>query len=725
MNEEESLSGVVDHIVYSDDESGFTVAILASKDIKTDKTYIVGNIPSLRPGENISCEGKWGHHPTHGRQFQVSAYQLTLPKDLLGIKRFLASGAIKGIGPVNAERIVNSFGIDTLDILDKTPMRLKEIEGIGEKKATKIAQQWGLQKNVRDVMIFLRGHDVGLGVAKKIYRKYGDETIKILKENPYIISRQVFGIGFKTADKIAKELGIPNDSKTRVEAGLEFVLRELSDEGHTCAPEEKLILAAEKMLEVDREHFHSALITLESEGRIIRDFLPIGDEPVLHVWIKSLYVCEKSIAKELLRIHNSICHIRTIQTDKAINWVQEENHIRLAKEQEVAVIKSLEEKIHIITGGPGTGKSTVTKTILSIHRKLSDQIILCAPTGRAAKRLSEITKWRASTIHSLLEVDFVTGGFKRGIDNPLKCELLIVDESSMIDTYLMCSLLRAIPDHTRVIFIGDIDQLPSVGPGNILKDIIESQTIPLTRLFQIFRQGKDSDITNNAHHINRGMLPKFSNSKDGDCFYIEAQEQEEIAKTIVDLCKDRLPKAYPDFDPVKDIQVLSPMKRGIVGIENLNVLLQNELNPSGIETSSFGRTYRVGDKVMQIRNNYQKIVFNGDVGVITEIDREDAIVTVDFDAKLVEYEFTELDELVLAYAVSIHKYQGSECSCIILPLHTSHFKLLQRNLLYTGITRGKKLVIMVGSKRAIALAVHNNEVKERHTGLSYFLSESF
>lgn len=720
MSEQEEISGVVDRIVFVNEENGFTVAVLTTK---PDPIHIVGSMPGLQAGETVRCKGTYKHHATHGRQFEVASFETSLPKDLIGIQRYLESGNVRGIGPVNAKRIVKAFGKETLDIIDNHPMRLLEIEGIGKKKIYKIIDHWNEQKAMRDVLVFLRGHGVGAAVAKKIYKKYGDNTKKELQGNPYAALQGIFGIGFKTADKLAEELDIPKNAPMRVEAGLEFVLRELSDNGHTCYPEAKLLTHAEKLLEVDLAALNKAITTLELNDRIIRRDLVTPDGPTLHVWVKSLFTSELAIAIELHRLITSPCAIRELKQDKAIEWVEEKHKINLAKEQQKALLQSFSEKMQIITGGPGTGKSTVTKTILSVHEKLTDKIVLAAPTGKAAKRLSEITRRRAKTIHSLLEVDFQSGGFKRNKDNPIECELIIVDEASMIDTYLMNHLLKAIPSEARLILIGDIDQLPSVGPGNVLREIIQSGRIPMTTLYQIFRQGKGSNIVTNAHRINKGQFPYIPDPKEkSDFLFLEINEPEEIANKLIHLVAEELPASF-GLDRLNDIQVLSPMKKGVVGIENLNVMMQQKMNPKGRQIQRFGRTYRTGDKVMQIRNNYQKIVFNGDVGRIELIDLDEEYVEINFDGKTIEYEFSELEEVVLAYAVSVHKYQGSECPCIVMPIHTTHFKLLQKNLFYTAITRGKKLVVLLGTKKAMVLAIKNDEVDMRYTGLSTFIME--
>lgn len=722
---DDQISGTIDNIVFRNEENGFTVAKLGKRGRDQKPICIVGHFPDIHTGEIISCKGKWKHHSAHGKQFEVDTFAFSIPKDLLGIKRYLESGNIKGIGPVNAEKIVSKFGLETLDVIDNDPMRLTEIEGIGKKKVQKIVEQRSEQKSMRDVMVFLRGHNVGPALAKKIYRLYGDESIQVIQKNPYTLARDMLGVGFKTADKIAEELEIPKDSPVRVEAGLEYLLKELSEDGgHVCYPEKEFIELSEKLLGIEIPHITRAISSLESQERVIRKELTYENEPVLFIWLKSLYITERGVTKQIKRLSCTKCSIRPVDLDKAVDWVQEKHHIRLAKEQAEAIKTSLKAKLHIITGGPGTGKSTVTKAILSIHQKLSDKILLAAPTGRAAKRLSEITRHKAFTIHSLLEYDFTTYSFKKNQENPLKCDLIIIDEASMIDTYLIYSLLKAIPDEARVIFIGDIDQLPSVGPGNVLKDLIESQRIPITRLFHIFRQAKGSDITVSAHNINRGLFPVTSETNEkSDFHFIEIDSPEEILRNIEDLVSEKMPASY-SFDPFMDIQVLSPMKKGVIGIENINVALQKKLNPGKESLEYQGHKFSVHDKVMQIRNNYSKLVFNGDIGIIDSIDKEESKVYVLFDHHIVEYDFTELDEIVLAYAVSVHKYQGSECPAIIMVIHPSHFKLLARNLLYTAITRGKKLVILIGTKKAVSMAIHNNDVQKRFTGLSYFIRDN-
>jgi exodeoxyribonuclease V alpha subunit len=703
----EEIHGFIDHILFSEEENGFTVAKLKEPK-KTEPTCIVGCMPSVQPGETIRCKGAWKHHPQHGRQFEVASFTLEAPSDLVGIQKYLESGMIKGIGPVYAERIVKKFGIDTLKIIDENPRSLLEVQGIGEKRVDKIQSCWKDQRSIRDVMVFLRGHDVSPSFAQKIYKAYGDKSIEKVQKDPFALAKEIHGIGFKIADKIAKGLGMPQESSSRVCGAIEHALWDLSNDGHVCYPKAELIVLVGEMLQLPSPLIEENMKKLLENGQIMeeRDL----------IWVKPLYLAEVGIAREMARIVQSPCRIRAVDLQKAIDWVEKQLQIELAVEQKEGVARGVKDKLSIITGGPGTGKSTITKAILTITEKLTSKILLAAPTGKAAKRMSEITKKKAFTIHSLLEMDFTSGGFKRNRDNPIHCDLLIVDEASMIDTLLMNNLMKAIPSEARVILIGDIDQLPSVGAGNVLKDLIQSGKLVTTQLKQIFRQAATSQIITNAHKINQGEFPDLERKKGGDFHFLYSETPEEILDIIVDLVKTRLPKAFR-FHRFEDIQVLSPMKKGIIGTENLNAKLQESLNPCPSPLLRMGRCFHVGDKVMQIRNNYQKEVFNGDVGKIVEIDENEQILKVVFEGKAVEYEFLELDELVLAYAVSIHKYQGSECPCVIIPIHTTHFKLLYRNLVYTGITRARKLVVIVGTKKALSIAIRNEEVKKRHTGL--------
>jgi exodeoxyribonuclease V alpha subunit len=702
----DEIFGYIDSILFSDEEKGFVIAKVKEPK-KREVTAVLGTMPGVHVGENIRCQGKWKNHPKFGPQFEVATFTSEAPTDVAGIQKYLESGMIKGIGPAYAARIVKKFGVETLDVIDHKPARLLTVEGIGEKRVETIIRCWQEQREIRNVMIFLRGNGVAPSFAQKIYKKYGDESVEKMRENPYRIASEIRGVGFKSADRIAQNLGMARDAPQRIEAGVQHVLWELSGEGHVCYPREDLIEAAVGILEVEGPQVVEGIARLKEADEVV--------EEEGKVWIKPLYLSEKGIAREIARLKGAACALRDVDVQKALVWVEDKLRIQLAEQQREGVARAISEKLMILTGGPGTGKSTITNAILRVLEKLTKKVLLAAPTGRAAKRMSEITSRKAFTIHSLLEMDFTKGGFKRNRENPLSCELLVIDEASMIDTHLMYSLLKAVPSNARVIFVGDIDQLPSVGPGNVLRDMIESGAMCVVRLTEIFRQARGSHIITNAHKINQGQFPYLQG--DRDFRFYEAEAPEEVAQTMVRL----ITRELEQFDKKRGIQVLCPMKRGVIGTENLNQVLQEILNPCSEPLLRMGKRFHKGDKVMQIRNNYDKGVYNGDVGFIAEIDVTEQMLVVDFDGKAVEYEFSDLDEIVLAYAVSIHKYQGSECPCVVIPVHTSHFKLLHRNLLYTGITRGKKRVILVGMKKAIAIAVNTEEVKKRHSGLLAFM----
>lgn len=704
---QENLFGIIERITYHNPENGFTVAKLKQPKKQTLVT-LVGAFPALQPGESVRCSGQWKNNSTHGIQFEVETCHIEAPADIEGIQKYLESGMVQGIGPVYAERIVKQFGLKTLDIIDQTPDALLEIPGIGAKRVEKIKSCWSNQKTIRDVMLFLQKYGISPAYAQKIFRVHGEDAVSKVQENPFHLAKSIPGIGFKMADKIAEKMGFSHETPGRIDAGIDYVLHELAGDGHACFPLEAFLESAKEMLGVEPALIKTRLQHLQEQELI---FIEEG-----FIWSKGLYLCEKGIAYELKRLLKSPCKLRSVNGDKAIEWVESQLRIFLAPNQKEAVKKSLEDKVHIITGGPGTGKSTITKAILAITGMLTRRIILAAPTGRAAKRMTEITKTQASTIHSLLQYDFAGRGFKRNRENPLECDLIIIDEASMIDTGLMYHLLKAIPSEARILLVGDIHQLPSVGPGNVLKDLIESEKIAVTYLTEIFRQAAGSKIITNAHKILQGEFPDLYGGEKSDFFFLRAEEAEEVKDRILSLVSKRLPSRYR-FDPIDDIQVLAPMKKGVIGTENLNLALQETLNPSKNYFYHGGHRFCVGDKVMQIRNNYNKEIFNGDIGRIVRIDQEEQILSVRFEDKEISYFFYELDELILAYATSIHKYQGSECPCIVIPIHTSHFMMLHRNLFYTGVTRGKKLVVVVGLPKAIAIAVGNDEVKKRHTYL--------
>ncbi len=717
----DQIYGYIDKITFQNPENGYTIAKLKITRQK-EVVCIVGNLPSIQPGETIRCFGQWKRHLIHGNQFIVDHYRTEAPSDIVGITKYLGSGLIKGIGPVYATRIVEKFGTDTLNIIDSNPDELIEIAGLGKKRLDRIKIAWVDQKVIRDVILFLQANKVSPTYAQKIFKTYGERSIQKIKENPFNLARDIFGIGFKTADSIAEKMGIEKHAPQRIDSGIEYALSELSSNGHVCYPVQEFFHEAEIMLEVKQNLIEERISFLKEETRIELFDLIYGNAKVNFIWIKPLFLAEVGIAKEIKRLKKAPCFLRDIDMEKALEWVQAHLNIELAKNQKIAVSNSLKEKLQIITGGPGTGKSTITNAILSISSKLTDKIFLAAPTGRAAKRMSEITGKKAYTIHGLLEFDFKAGGFKKNRKTPLECDLIIVDEASMIDTLLMNSLLKAIPDHARLILVGDINQLPSVGPGNVLKDMIASKCLPVVMLTEIFRQAAGSKIITNAHKINQGDFPDIRNFNESDFFFLEAETPDDVLKNIIQLVSIRLPRKY-NFHPLNDIQVLAPMRKGIIGTENLNIVLQETLNCNPEPIYRSGKKFAVGDKVMQIRNDYKREVFNGDIGIIASIDVSDSQMIVTIDGRDVVYEFSDLEELVLAYAVSIHKYQGSECPCVIIPVHTTHFKLLYRNLLYTGVTRGKKLVVLVGTKKAIAIAVKNDEVKKRFTGLKQALIE--
>lgn len=726
----EEILGYIDRITFQNAENGYTIAQLKetrakqSKASHSETTCIVGSMPGLQPGMTVRCSGQWKQHLVYGKQFVVERFQVEAPADLVGIEKYLGSGLIKGIGPKYAARIVELFGVDTLHVIDKAPERLLDVDGLGKKRVDKIKECWSDQKSIREVMIFLRSHEISPAYAQKVFKTYGSDSIRIVQENPYQLARDIRGIGFKSADAIARKLGIAKEAPERIDAGIEYALSDCADEGHVCFPVVEFLKLCQEILETSQGLIEERLPELFKSSRIEIGEMVYDGMMGQFVWLKPLFISEVGISRQLMRLRRNPCHLRSIDTDKALEWVQEKLSIQLAENQKRAVVQALTEKVQIITGGPGTGKSTIIKAILAITEKLTDKILLAAPTGRAAKRMTEITGRKAKTLHSLLEFDFRAGKFKKGLDDPFDCDLIIIDEASMIDTSLMYSLSKAIPSHARAIFVGDINQLPSVGPGSVLKDMISSKCLPVTILNEIFRQAAGSRIITNAHRINSGVFPDIRNFSDSDFFFMEVEEPEDVLKNIVALVSQRLPKKY-GFDPFNDIQVLAPMKRGIIGTENLNVVLQQTLNPKENALFWSGKRLLPGDKVMQIRNNHKREVYNGDIGRVQDINHVEQQVTIEINDKEVVYEFSDLDEIVLAYAASVHKYQGSECPCIVMPIHTTHFKLLHRNLLYTGVTRGKKLVVLVGTKRAIALAVKNDEVKRRYTGLRQALAGAF
>ncbi|HRR40414.1 MAG TPA: ATP-dependent RecD-like DNA helicase [Syntrophales bacterium] len=715
----EQLQGQIERITFTSEETGYTVAkvrVYGRRDLVT----VIGNIVNPTPGEIIKMKGEWGNHPKYGEQFKIVFCQTAVPANVQGIEKYLGSGLIKGIGPVMAKRVVKMFKEKTLEIIESEIERLAEVEGIGQKRIAMIRRAWEEQKEIREVMIFLQSHGVSSGYAAKIYKQYGNEAVKIVQENPYRLATDVFGIGFITADKIAEKMGFARDSELRAAAGILYVLHELTDEGHVFYPYDRLLVKCEEMLDIDREIIVRALDTLAADKQVVVEEIVQDSTEVREsdkaVYLTGYHIAEKNIAFRLMALVNAPQAIRKIDAEKAVQWVQERLSITLADKQIEAVHRTAANKVMVITGGPGTGKTTIINAILRIFSAIRTRFMLAAPTGRAAKRMSEATGHEAKTIHRMLEYNMRKGGFQKNEGSPLNCELLIVDEASMIDTLLMHHLLKAVPVTATFILVGDVNQLPSVGAGNVLKDIIDSGTVPVVRLNEIFRQARESSIIVNAHKINEGVMPSFDSSPGrlDDFYFISQEDPQKALETVVTLVKERIPKRF-GFDPIDDIQVLTPMHKGTVGAGNLNIELQKALNPGTEGVIRGGRLFRVNDKVMQIVNNYDKDVYNGDIGRIISIDTEAQEVRVAFDGREVGYDYTDLDELVHAYAVSVHKSQGSEYPAVVVPILTQHYVLLQRNLLYTAVTRGKKLVVLVGTKKALAIAVKNNRTRNRYT----------
>ena len=717
-NQMPTILGFLEKITYYNEENNFIVAKLQEKG-KRELTTIVGNISGINTGESLKLSGRWVHNKKFGEQFQVEHYEITVPATVHGIKKYLGSGLIKGIGPVMAERIVKKFVLETLDVIEKAPERLSEVDGIGPKRIAMITRAWEEQKEIREIMVFLQGHGVSAAYSAKIFKQYGNESIGIVRENPYRLARDVYGIGFITADKIAQNLGIDPNSLIRAKAGLIYVLNQLTEEGHVYYPEGPLIRKAKEILNVDEEIILQALMELTKEKELfLEDLVPERD--LRAVYLAPFYVAETEIAQRLMDLKESSSNIRSIHPEKAIEWVQQKLNIELAEKQKEAVISAANSKVLIITGGPGTGKTTIITAIIRIFQQLKLRILLAAPTGRAAKRMSEATGWEAKTIHRLLEFSPRKGGFKKDQDDPLEADVVIIDETSMVDTLLMYHLLKAIPSQAHLILVGDVDQLPSVGPGNVLRDIIKSEIFSVVRLTEIFRQAQESMIVVNAHRINKGEFPtlkEIDRKETTDFYFIQEEDPEKILEKVIMLCADRIPERF-GFHSVRDIQILTPMHRGVIGVSNLNIELQKNLNPDQPGMTHGSRTFRLRDKVMQIVNNYDKEVFNGDIGWVSKINQEDRELTIDFDGRSVIYDFSDLDEVVLAYAISVHKSQGSEYPVVIMPVTTQHYILLQRNLVYTGITRAKKLVVLIGTKKALAIAIKNNKPQLRFTHLS-------
>jgi len=704
----EEITGTVESVVFRSDDTGYTVCSVKVPEHKDDLT-VVGSCPAIWVGETIKAVGRWVRHPRHGYQLQADSMTCVAPTSAKGIERYLASGMIGGIGKVNAHRLVKAFGKDTLRIIEKESKRLETVEGIGPKRRRMIKESWNEQRAVRDIMIFLQSHGVGTAQSARIYRHYGNNAILLISENPYRLCQDVWGIGFKTADGVAISLGIPPNSDIRACAGIVHVLQALTNEGHCFCPAPELILKGQELLDIPAEILANALNQQVERGALVRD----GDR----IYLTALYKAEIAVAEKVDRIIRTPPPFKPIIADRAVPWAEKRMKLTLAPMQVEALKTALCEKIAIITGGPGVGKTTIIRALVDVFNARRLSVMLAAPTGRAAKRMEEATHQPASTIHRLLKYLPKTNRFEHGPGNPLKGDVFILDEVSMIDLPLMKSFMEALPDQSCLILVGDVDQLPSVGPGNVLRDLINSGAVPLRKMETIFRQEASGRIVRNAHRVNGGetlLLP--SGDEPSDFYFIESGDPDQVIMRVIELVTNRVPARF-GFDAMTDIQVLTPMRRNQLGADNLNALLQDAMNPSGPEIQRFGKKYRKGDRVMQIRNNYDKDVFNGDIGRIVRIIPEEHQITVDFDGRRILYDFAGLDELVHAYACSVHKSQGSEYPAVILLMTTQHYKLLQRNLLYTAITRARKLVCLVGTMKAVHIAIRNNEIRLRRTGL--------
>lgn len=698
------LRCVVEHITYQNQENGYSVMRVKVKDY-ADLVTLVGNLLDVPVGAVLLCDGVWKMDKRYGRQFVCETWEEVMPATVYGIEKYLGSGLVKGIGPKFAHLIVERFGTETIDIIEEDIERLYEVPGIGKKRVEKIRESWEKQKDIKNVMLFLQQYGVSTAYAAKIYRQYGKESIDQVKENPYRLADDIWGIGFKTADGIAGKMGYGKNDLRRCRSGIQYTLNELADEGHVYAVEEQLIEAAGKLLEADREPIVQAMAGMIASEDLIREQEAIYLPPFYH--------SERGTARRLLALMTSRSSA-LFEGNIDIQAIEKATGVGYDDVQVAAIRQAVRSRVMVLTGGPGTGKTTTTQGIIAAYRAAGLRVLLAASTGRASKRMSEATGMEAKTIHRLLEFN-PQDGYKRNDDNPLEGDVLIVDECSMIDIILMYNLMKAIPVQMRLILVGDIDQLPSVGAGNVLRDIIDSGQVPVIRLTRIFRQAQSSRIVMSAHAINQGRYPDTSNGKDTDFFFIRKDDPEQVAEEIVKLVKHRLPKAYNQ--PLSNIQVLTPMQRSVVGAGNLNMLLQQALNTSTLGISRGGINYKLGDRVMQIRNNYDKNVFNGDIGIIEKVNMEDRTLCIRFDGSLVEYEASELDEVTLAYATTIHKSQGSEYPIVVIPVLMTHFVMLQRNLIYTGITRAKKICVLIGQPKALAYAIRNLTVNKRNTKL--------
>jgi exodeoxyribonuclease V alpha subunit len=709
------VTGVIERVTFHNEESGFAVLRVRVRG-RPQPVTVVGSLPAVGEGEWVDARGRWTIDAKHGQQLRAVTLRTAHPDTPLGIETYLASKAVRGIGPALAGRLVSAFGARVFDVIEKEPDRLREVEGIGRARQAMITASWREQKMVREIMVFLHSHGVSAARAFRIYKTYGDAAIETVQHDPYCLARDIRGIGFLSADRIAERLGVDRHSELRARAGLEWVLQELTDDGHCAFPETDLLERAAGMLEIPQPIVAAALAQTLAEGRLVRR--GVADAPPL-VYLAALDAAERGLASNLLALARGRHPCPRVDVDAAVRWVEAKTGIALAAAQREALSLATTAKVLVITGGPGVGKTTLVDTIVRVLAGKRLKLGLCAPTGRAAKRLSEATGREAKTIHRLLAVDPVSGAFRHGPDTPLDLDVLVADETSMVDLPLAHALVRAVPRHAALVLVGDVDQLPSVGPGCVLRDVIDSGVVTVVRLTEVFRQAAASRIVANAHRVNRGLQPERPPREGGDAsdFYVVDQDDPARAlELLVKLVTSSIPRRF-GLRAFEDVQVLTPMQRGELGARNLNQVLQQALNPEGPSVERYGWTFRIGDKVMQVENDYDRDVFNGDIGRIAAIDAGVRTLTVRFDDREVAYTFDELDELSLAYAVTIHKAQGSEYPAVVIPLHTQHYPLLQRNLVYTGITRGRKLVVMVAAPKALAIAVRRVDAGARYTTL--------
>jgi exodeoxyribonuclease V alpha subunit len=731
----ETITGVIERITFHNPESGYCVLRVQARG-QRDLVTVVGSLLQVVAGEYIEAQGEWVVDRQHGPQFKAETIRTTAPHTVNGIVKYLGSGLVKGIGPKYAQKIVDVFGEKTLEVIDQSPTFLSQVKGLGPKRIARIREGWKEQQGVRAIMVFLQSYGLGTARATRIYKTYGDTAIEQVRANPYRLSTDIWGVGFRTADELAQQLGIPRDSPLRAKAAVRHCLQEAASQGHVCLPEPALLEQTIALTQIEQGIIQRAIEDLRLDDELVRDTPSMASGKIHRVeaesqlyhdpllYLKPLHAAELGVARALQALRIAPHPLPVTDTSKAINWVEAKMGLQFASAQREAVEASLSEKVLILTGGPGTGKTTIVRAIVELFRAKQQRITLCAPTGRAAKRLSESTGQEAKTIHRLLEFDAAIGGFRRSKDHPLDLDLLVVDETSMADIALMNKLLQAVPPWAALVLVGDVDQLPSVGPGSVLKDFIEANSLRVVRLTQVHRQAGSSWIIRAAHAINTGEAPESAPSgSDGDFYFLEVDDENKIVERIITMVKERIPARF-QLDSVRDIQVLSPMNKAVVGVKNLNQELQNALNPpkqGAAEVQRFGMSFRIGDKIIQTQNNYQREVFNGDIGRITDIDTVDQVVLAEFDQREVMYEYSDLDEIQLAYCCSIHKSQGSEYPAVIIPVHTTHFIMLQRNLIYTGITRGKKLVVLVGSAKALNIAVRKADTAHRFSLLKWRL----